>query len=68
MCPNCGGIIGEASTENNYANVYYKLDKNKKPECTHCGAGEESEKFEGNLYLIAAIIFFVTISLAIIFQ
>ena len=59
-CPNCGGTIGYADSDDGYVEKYLKSDKNGQPECPNCGAGDSMINFERNLF-IGAVVFIVII-------
>ena len=67
-CPNCGAVIGETSSENNYEPVYYYNDGNDNPKCISCGSSDETIDFENGMFKFFIIVFIIIMSLGIIFS
>jgi hypothetical protein len=55
-CPNCGGNVGHADSNDDYKEIWLKSDSNGQPECPHCGAGESMINFERNLFIGVIVI------------
>ena len=53
-CPNCGAIIGEMSSKNNYQQVYYHKGDNGQPICNNCGSGKY-DNMERNILIFAVV-------------
>ena len=66
-CPNCGNIVGEASYEDNYKQVFYSKNENNDPICTNCDAGTIKNP-EGKILIIAISLILIFIILAIFCQ
>jgi hypothetical protein len=63
-CPNCNRIVGEASHEDNYKEVFYYYDEDGKPTCPNCGDG----KFPKGCLIIFGILIIISIVLGFIFN
>lgn len=63
-CPGCGRIVGEASHEDDYKEIFYYHDYNNQPICPTCG----DNKFPVGCLIAFGVIIAACMVLGFIFQ